>query len=160
MRSAVRTLLLAAAFGVTASAAELPPLFDADGKAVDAAAGPAKKHRILMFAGLDTPAEQDMLGLIQENLKRIRRSEAASLWVVFVAHTPRQAADYCRAREYSFPWLCDPAARWLAPLEVDYLPMVVVLAPDGSVRYRTTAISQTLVQSVVRHPERVPAAVR
>ncbi|MBI2943349.1 MAG: hypothetical protein HYY25_04040 [Candidatus Wallbacteria bacterium] len=154
------SLLLAAVFGLTASAAELPPLFDADGKAVEAGAGPAKKHRILMFAGLDTPAEQDMLGLVQENLKRIRRSEAASLWVVFVARTPRQAADYCRAREYSFPWLCDPAARWLAPLEVDYLPTVVVLAPDGSVLYRATAISQMLVQSVLRHPERVPAAAR
>ena len=149
-------LVLAGACGLAAE--ELPALYDADGKTAETARFFGKKHRVLLFAGIASPAEQAMLDLVQENLKRIRHAESAAVAVVFVAMTPRQADDYCRAREYGFPWLCDPSAAWLEPLRIDFLPTLVVQAPGGAETFRTTALSEELIRAVVRHPETRPAA--
>ncbi|MBI3894096.1 MAG: hypothetical protein HY303_21465 [Candidatus Wallbacteria bacterium] len=147
--------------GTVLLAAPPPPkLFDADGKAVDFERRFGKRQRVLIFAGLGTPAEQAMLDLVQENIKRIRSAERSSVAVVFVAMTPRQADDYCRGREYEFPWLCDPSGSWLGPLGIDFLPTLIVQSPEGQTRYRTTALSAPLIRSVVRHPEQTPGPSR
>ncbi len=158
MPISTRLLLLAGALGLLAGAvrAELPAVRDASDRAVRLESFFGPRHRVLILAGLGTPAESAMLDVVNGSLQALRRRKDTRLAVVFMGLSARQAGQLCRQATYGFSWFADPGWELVGPLAVDFLPALLVLSPGGDVVYRASALSEALVRSVVKHPERVP----
>lgn len=153
-----RLLASALTFWLSAAplAAALPSVSSRTGERFDLERHFAGRRRVIVLAGLGTPAEVELLQQVQTHWKRLRKRHEGVLAVVFVGKTPRRAAELCEQQGYDFPWFCDPAGDLLGPLAVDFLPTLILAAASGGEVYRATALSDALIEAIMAHPERRP----